>query len=795
MKVMCQRSLTVFCLLLCLAAFGAKYPLKVSSPNPRILVDQNNAPFLLVGDSPHSLIVNLSQSDAAFYLADRATNGFNSLWVELLCVPYTGGRANGSLLDGTLPFTNTLFNGEFDLSTPNEAYFTYVDTIIRMAATNGIQVMLDPLDTGGLTQTALDNGSNACRAYGQYLGNRYKNFPNLIWLSGNDFQGWRTAANDAVITAIALGIKDYDTNHLQTVELDYFVSSSLDDPNWKPIVGLNLAYTYYPTYAEVLHAYQQSPNTPVFMGEAYYEFANQGGPNATVAPPNNHEPGTPGLLRKEEYWTMLSGAVGGQVYGNNYIWQFASGWQSYLDTTGVTQLRFVTALFASRAWYNLIPDINHAFLTLGYGTYSTGGTVGGNNYVTAAITKDGTLGMAYLPTVGTVMINLASMSGPVTAQWYDPENGTYSTITGSPFSNTGTHNFTPSGNNSGGDGDWVLVLTASDVAKPTLTITAPTAGQRWSNAAFTVKGTASDNFAVSNVFYLLNNGIWTGATGTTNWSAVVNLMPGTNHLSAYASDFTGNNSVTDSVSLDFVVTNQLAVSAIGLGTLSPNYSNAWLELGRNYSITATPASGFMFSNWTSNVGWVSNKASLQFMMQSNLALNARFVDVAKPTLTITAPTAGQKVTNALANVKGAAKDNWKVGGVWYQANGGTWNAATSTNFWTNWTAIIPLVIGTNKIKAFAMDSAGNTSTTNSISVISSSTFKMELTPFSFQTTTDNGLSFSLQVSPGINGTIQASTDLVNWLILCNFVGTNSTVNFIDFTASNYNQRFYRAVAQ
>ena len=202
MLIIRQLCTVILGLLFCGVVHGASYPVKVSSTNPRILVDQNNAPFLLVGDSPHSLIVNLSEADAAFYLADRGTNGFNSLWVELLCVPYTGGRTDGSMLDGTLPFTATLSNGEFDLSTPNEAYFAHVDTIIRMAATNGLQIMLDPLDTGGLTQTALDNGVARCRAYGQYLGNRYKNFPNLIWQNGNDFQGWRTAADDAVITAI-----------------------------------------------------------------------------------------------------------------------------------------------------------------------------------------------------------------------------------------------------------------------------------------------------------------------------------------------------------------------------------------------------------------------------------------------------------------------------------------------------------------------------------------------------------------------------------------------------------------
>ena len=86
------------------------------------------------------------------------------------------------------------------MTTPNEAYFAYVDQIINLAATNGIEVMLDPIETGGWLTTMLANGTTNCRAYGQYLGNRYKNFPNIIWSSGNDFQNWSTPANDAVVT-------------------------------------------------------------------------------------------------------------------------------------------------------------------------------------------------------------------------------------------------------------------------------------------------------------------------------------------------------------------------------------------------------------------------------------------------------------------------------------------------------------------------------------------------------------------------------------------------------------------
>ena len=57
--------------------------LKVSK-NGRYLVDQRGNPFLVVGDSPWSLIVQLDEKDRETYLEDRQKRGFNSLIVNLL---------------------------------------------------------------------------------------------------------------------------------------------------------------------------------------------------------------------------------------------------------------------------------------------------------------------------------------------------------------------------------------------------------------------------------------------------------------------------------------------------------------------------------------------------------------------------------------------------------------------------------------------------------------------------------------------------------------------------------------
>ena len=139
------------------------------------------------------------------------------------------------------------------------------------------------------------------------------------------------------------------------------------------------------------------------MEEANYEY------EALIA----GEPvATNTILRQQEYWTLLSGGAG-QLYGNHYIWPFLSGWQTHLDTPGALEMRYLTALFTPRAWYNLVPDTNHVVVTAGYGTYSSSGYVSANSYITAASTPDGTLAIAYMPTVRTITVDLAKFGGAV----------------------------------------------------------------------------------------------------------------------------------------------------------------------------------------------------------------------------------------------------------------------------------------------------------------------------------------------------------------------------------------------
>ena len=426
------------------------YPLKVSSNN-RYLVDQNNVPFMIVGDSPHSLIGRMSKPDAEFYMANRERFGINTLWVELLCNNKTACNSDGTTFDGIPPFTVP-----GDISTPNPAYFQRVDDMLNTAAAHGIMILLDAVETDGWLATFTLNGPEKAAAFGRYLGNRYKDFPNIIWMYGNDFQTWTNPTDDAVVLAVARGIRSTDRNHINTTELNYLTSGSLDDVLWEPLIQLDGAYTYYPTYAQVLREYNRVNFKPVFMEEANYEFEHNTKPDV----------GSPSNLRRQEYWTMLSGATG-QLYGSAYTWRLPGGWlsswRSKLDTPGVTQLSYMKNLFAMRKWYDLVPDQTHTLLIDGYGTPAPFGTgsVTTDSYATAARTPDGALAIAYMPTIRTITVDMSKLAGTTVARWYDPSTGEFLNVSGSPLSNTGISEFKPAGNNHDGDGDWVLILEAN----------------------------------------------------------------------------------------------------------------------------------------------------------------------------------------------------------------------------------------------------------------------------------------------------------------------------------------------
>ena len=485
--------------------------------------------------------------------------------------------------------------------------------------------------------------------------------------------------------------------------------------------------------------------------------------------------------------TASDNAAGGVITNvfyslNGAGWTNAATTNGWINWTGSVMPAAASAVLTvtTNGLGSLSPDDNGAALQAANTNSIAAYAVDNNGNVSATNTVSFVYGRSYA-------ITATARAGFVFTNWTGGTSLPLSLITNGP-----TIQFVMASN---------LMLQANfmNLTKPTLSITNVSAGMSVSSAVFTVKGKAGDNWQLANVRYSLNSGGWSNAvTGNnwTNWSALVTLSPGTNTIAAYAVDPGGQPSLTNSVSLQYLVTNQLQIRAIGLGTISPNYSNAWLQIGANYSVKATPATGFAFTNWTGGtslpLSFITNGPTIQFVMASNLMLQANFVDVAKPTINIIAPASGQHMTNALATVAGTAGDNWKVAGVWYQLNSGMWSQPVSTNGWTNWTTTVELQAATNTLSAYAQDLGGNFSTTTTVSFVSSNAFKLQLFLPSGQPLATNGFNFTLQISPGLNGHIQGSTNFADWVMLTNFAGTNTTLNFRDPAATNLGQRYYRA---
>ncbi len=407
------------------------FPVKVSE-NHRYLLDQDGQPWMMNGDSPQCMSAKLSVADMEYFFANRAGHGFNAAWVNLICGSYTYGRSDASTFDKINPFTT-----KKDLATPNPQYWERMDTMVDLAKKYGITLVLDPADAGSFLDWLKDNGADKSRAYGQFLGRRFKDDVNIIWMHGNDYGAWDKY--DEYVAAVAQGIRDADPAKLQTIELNPPVSTSIDDKVWPPLIDLNAAYAYPPTYDVVRRAYGEQPTMPVFMVEANYEFEN-----------NDRGPKTTDVsLRRQEYWTMTSGATG-QLYGNKYTWGLQDDdWKDHFDTPAVNQYTLMAKFFGARSWWELVPDQDHHFLTNGAGKAPTTGDVLQSEYATAAVTADGSLAVVYVPTARTIELDTSKLKAGFQARWFDPTDGSYSEAK-EPYE-------TP-GKNSVGEGDWVLVL-------------------------------------------------------------------------------------------------------------------------------------------------------------------------------------------------------------------------------------------------------------------------------------------------------------------------------------------------
>lgn len=418
------------------------------SPNKRFLIHADGTPFFYLGDTSWELFHRLNEEETDRYLENRRAKGFTVLQAVILAEL---DGLNTPNRNGDKPFIDN------DPEKPNEAYFKWVDKVIRKAEEKGMYIGLlptwgDKVDPQWGVGPAVLNPEKAM-AYGKYLGRRYKDFPNIIWINGGD----RLGGGDNYTTWDALGkaIKAEDPNHLMTFHPMGEQSSArwFHECDW---LDFNMCQTghgqrSYDIYRQLLVAdYNREPVKPCLDGEPRYEDH-----------PVSWMPEIYGWfdhvdVRQSMYWNLFSGAFG-YTYGCHPVWQFKSSrdepvglvrhnWDEVLNLEGAFDLIHARRLLESFDFTSRIPD-QHIIISPQHFATDVAVATRGKDYA-----------FVYLPNGHPVEVAMDKIpeAKQLRLQWYNPRNGEYTDI--QSINAKGTYQAKPP--TSGRGNDWILVMKA-----------------------------------------------------------------------------------------------------------------------------------------------------------------------------------------------------------------------------------------------------------------------------------------------------------------------------------------------
>ncbi len=434
------------------------FPLKISD-NGRHLVDQKRVPFFIHGDSPWSLIVQLSKADTKRYLDRIQGLGYNAIVLNVLEHKFADNPPLNH--DGQAPLS-----AAGDFSTPNPAYFDHAAWVFQQAAERGILVIAFHAYVGhrggpqGWWRELSESSPEKCRLYGEFLGDRFKDVRNLIWMDGGDWNVPANSPGENNMLEILRGMHDRDPSKLRSYHGGRG-KTAMDQESFAAHMDLDAVYAgddargpelTDQAFVTSLRAYNRQPPKPHFFLEGIYE-------NTLPEKPKWGDPYTSdrARLRRQAYWAILCGATG-HCFGNFPVWPLLPGWDGPhgLGSPANRDMQYLKAVFTAHPWWKLVPDQDHKIVTAEPDASLH------RYHVAGARADDGSLIIAYFPSSGTqsrtATVDMATLEGAATARWFNPADGTSRTIGDAPLPNLGSRKFATPGDNGTGSNDWLLVL-------------------------------------------------------------------------------------------------------------------------------------------------------------------------------------------------------------------------------------------------------------------------------------------------------------------------------------------------
>ena len=426
--------------------------LKVSDNN-RFLVTEDGKPFFWMADTAWELFHRCDREEADMYLEKRAEQGFNVIQAVALA------EIDG--LNTPNPYGETPLTGN-NPETPNPNYFEHVDYIIKKADSLGIYIALlptwgDKLNTKswGVGPEVFDK-ENA-RVFGRWIGDRYKDYDNIIWIIGgdrnprkdsNDIEVWNQMAEG--IAEVAGGYENTLMSYHPQPKEDGGSSTWFHNREW---LDFNMHQTGHcanqGTYKHIKHDYNLEPIKPTLDGEPLYEDH----PNCFNAKELGYSVADD--IRRIMYWNVFAGAFG-QSYGCHDVWQMYKWdregingplrpWPVALDLPMANQVRHLKNLMLSRPFLTRVPDQSMVLEE----------QEENDDYIIATRDSEGSYAMIYFPTGKTTNIDLTKISGSgLKSWWYDPRTGNH--FEAQDIKKSNSVSIVPP--TSGKGHDWILVI-------------------------------------------------------------------------------------------------------------------------------------------------------------------------------------------------------------------------------------------------------------------------------------------------------------------------------------------------
>ncbi|MDR3220058.1 MAG: glycoside hydrolase family 140 protein [Dysgonamonadaceae bacterium] len=432
----------------------------VVSSNHRFLQYENGKPFFWLGETAWLLPSRLNREEVGYFIGETAKNGFNVIQTSVLhSIPAMNAYGHSALPKG-FDFKDIDKEGEYN-------YWKHVDYIVEQAQSRGIYIGIVCV-WGGSVKAGRLTAENA-QKYGVFLANRYKKYPNIIWIIGGDVRG---DVKPEIWKLLAKTIKAIDPDHLMTYHpLGRTMSATwFNDESW---LDFNMFQSGHRRYGQrfgdgdypieenteedswrfVERSLAVNPLKPVLDGEPSYEDIPQGLHNTSERYWQADD------VRRYAYWSVFAGSAG-HTFGHNSTMQMyrpgyspAYGakkpWWDAVHDTGCQQMKYLKKLILAFPFFDRIPD------------QSVISGANGVQYERAIATRGNDYILVYNYTNRLMEIDLTKISGAKKkAWWYSPINGKIEYI--GEFDN-GKHAFMQDSGYRAGN-DWVLVVTDAKIS-------------------------------------------------------------------------------------------------------------------------------------------------------------------------------------------------------------------------------------------------------------------------------------------------------------------------------------------